>query len=81
MVVLPGLGNNAADYARVADALRQQWGLHVEVAPVKRLDWCVRQEAEDQRNEKALLSSSIRGGRASINQLDVKSVIDRLACT
>jgi hypothetical protein len=39
-VVLPGLGNNAADYDKLAARLREDHGLHVEVAAVKRLDWC-----------------------------------------
>jgi predicted alpha/beta hydrolase len=38
VVVLPGLGNNSKDYAGLAEQLQQR-GLHVEVAPVARLDW------------------------------------------
>jgi len=35
---LPGLGNNAADYADLASTLQGR-GLAVEVAPVQRIDW------------------------------------------
>eukprot|EP00887_Chlorella_sp_A99_P002922 scaffold24.g2922.t1 len=38
VVILPGLGNNAKDYAQMASELHSR-GLHVEVAPVTRLDW------------------------------------------
>lgn len=38
MVILPGLGNNSKDYAALVEQLQQR-GLHVEVAPVNRLDW------------------------------------------
>lgn len=38
VVVLPGLGNNTADYARLAAALQARQ-LNVEVAQVSRLDW------------------------------------------
>lgn len=38
VILLPGLGNNDADYAELAALLRQQ-GLAVEVAQVSRLDW------------------------------------------
>ncbi|KAL4446771.1 hypothetical protein ABPG77_008015 [Micractinium sp. CCAP 211/92] len=38
VVILPGLGNNAKDYEGLAGLLRDR-GLHVEVAPVSRLDW------------------------------------------
>ncbi|PSC73077.1 alpha beta-hydrolase [Micractinium conductrix] len=38
VVILPGLGNNAKDYAPLAGLLAER-GLHVEVAPVARLDW------------------------------------------
>ena len=38
MVILPGLGNNSKDYEGLAAQLGTR-GLHVEVAPVKRLDW------------------------------------------
>lgn len=39
VVILPGLGNNAADYAALAAQLRAQHRLHTEVAPVARVDW------------------------------------------
>jgi predicted dienelactone hydrolase len=38
VVILPGLGNSAADYADLADSLRAR-GLAVRVADVARLDW------------------------------------------
>ncbi|EFN57019.1 hypothetical protein CHLNCDRAFT_21429, partial [Chlorella variabilis] len=38
VVILPGLGNNSKDYSGLVDQLQQR-GLHVEVAPVSRLDW------------------------------------------
>jgi alpha-beta hydrolase superfamily lysophospholipase len=38
VVILPGLGNNAADYARLADQLRAR-GLDVAVAQIARPDW------------------------------------------
>ena len=38
MLVLPGLGNSAADYADLAAKLRAR-GLAVAVAPVERYDW------------------------------------------
>ena len=41
VVVLPGLGNNAADYGKLQIRLQEGYGLHVEVAPVARIDWCV----------------------------------------
>lgn len=39
VIILPGLGNNAADYENLAGALRGLHELHVEVASVSRLDW------------------------------------------
>lgn len=39
VIILPGLGNNAADYDNLAEILRTDHNLHVEVAPVSRLDW------------------------------------------
>ena len=39
VVVLPGLGNNAADYNKLAEILKNDHSLHVEIAPVSRLDW------------------------------------------
>ncbi|KAL4517201.1 hypothetical protein Ndes2437B_g06808 [Nannochloris sp. 'desiccata'] len=38
VIILPGLGNNAADYSNLAAQLQTQ-NLHVEVAPVARIDW------------------------------------------
>ncbi|KAI3434819.1 hypothetical protein D9Q98_002876 [Chlorella vulgaris] len=38
VVILPGLGNNSKDYEGLAEQLQQR-GLHVEVAPVNRIDW------------------------------------------
>jgi pimeloyl-ACP methyl ester carboxylesterase len=39
VVILPGLGNNSSDYRQLAMTLRSRYGMHVEVAPVSRLDW------------------------------------------
>ena len=41
VLIAPGLGNNAADYDGLASLLRAQ-GMAVRVAPIARLDWCVR---------------------------------------
>jgi alpha-beta hydrolase superfamily lysophospholipase len=38
VLILPGLGNSATDYADLADRLRAR-GLAVAVAPIARLDW------------------------------------------
>jgi pimeloyl-ACP methyl ester carboxylesterase len=38
VIILPGLGNNAADYTNLAAQLTEQ-NLHVEIAPVARIDW------------------------------------------
>jgi pimeloyl-ACP methyl ester carboxylesterase len=38
VIILPGLGNNAADYSNLAAQLQTQ-NLLVEVAPVARIDW------------------------------------------
>jgi alpha-beta hydrolase superfamily lysophospholipase len=38
VVILPGLGNNSKDYEGLVEQLQQR-GLHVEVAPVNRIDW------------------------------------------
>lgn len=38
VVLLPGLGNNAQDYAPMAETLRER-GLHVQTAAVARADW------------------------------------------
>ncbi|KAI8476904.1 MAG: hypothetical protein J3K34DRAFT_455504 [Monoraphidium minutum] len=38
VLILPGLGNNAADYGPLADSLRAR-GLAVAIAPVARIDW------------------------------------------
>jgi len=38
VIILPGLGNSAADYSNLAVQLQTK-NLHVEVAPVARIDW------------------------------------------
>eukprot|EP00798_Chlamydomonas_sp_ICE-L_P010648 gene10648-12328_t len=39
VILLPGLGNNDADYATLAAYLAAEQGLVVRVAPVARIDW------------------------------------------
>jgi hypothetical protein len=39
VIILPGLGNNAADYNILAAQLEILENLHVEIAPVARIDW------------------------------------------
>jgi len=41
VVILPGLGNDAADYAPLADLLRRSGAAHVAVAPVERWNWAL----------------------------------------
>jgi alpha-beta hydrolase superfamily lysophospholipase len=55
VVILPGLGNNAADYAPLAATLQAIHGLHVEAAPVTRLDWA--------RNASGLLDPAYYTGK------------------
>lgn len=39
VVILPGLGNNKNDYDELSQDLRECYDFHVEVVPVRRLDW------------------------------------------
>ena len=55
MVILPGLGNNAADYASLAIELQMGENMHVEVAPVSRIDWA--------RNAAGLLDPAYYSGK------------------
>jgi pimeloyl-ACP methyl ester carboxylesterase len=41
VVILPGLGNSAEDYAPLADLLRRSGAAHVSVAPVERWNWAL----------------------------------------
>jgi len=41
IVILPGLGNDAGDYAELADILRQAGAAHVSVASVARWNWAL----------------------------------------
>jgi hypothetical protein len=41
VVILPGLGNAAEDYAPLADLLRAAGAAHVSVAPVERWNWAL----------------------------------------
>jgi NAD(P)H-hydrate repair Nnr-like enzyme with NAD(P)H-hydrate epimerase domain len=38
VLILPGLGNNAADYTKLADLLQDK-GMAVQVAQIERIDW------------------------------------------
>jgi NAD(P)H-hydrate repair Nnr-like enzyme with NAD(P)H-hydrate epimerase domain len=38
VLILPGLGNNAADYTKLAGLLQEK-GMAVQVAQVERIDW------------------------------------------
>ncbi len=53
VVILPGLGNNDKDYINLAAQLTQQ-DLHIEIAPVGRIDWA--------RNAAGLLDTAYWAG-------------------
>lgn len=57
VVILPGLGNNSADYDELKDLLHQEYDFNVQVTDVSRLDWA--------RNAKGLLDSNYWKGTLS----------------
>lgn len=57
IVILPGLGNNSSDYSQLARKLSSSCGMHVEIAPVSRLDWT--------RNAAGLLNGAYWSGSLS----------------